>query len=1140
MEQEEEIFNSLQLNDNPNHEAHDLESVAVSSTLSIAKLKALQQLSISDDSPFNFHQKTNLTQEELNCMRENKANELRRETDQLREQLRLVKSKLDELNRTKCDSQQEEAPQSAESLSKAAKDGEGNLCKRDELRRKEVAIQTILNEDEDKKKSLRPLTGKSDCPNCSCDRRRQSVCDNCFRVTPPEQGPNVSKSVDPRRPSFIWRNRQTDEDESKQSQKGVRKANPTAILMNSDDMRPIRPAAKYRTTAKETDLSFEPKVEVQVDHSVVPNSVYTIGKSLNEKRTKLARAIEELQLMVDKVEQRGNRLEEERKVAQLYKQQWRYGPAIGGRLGTQQRNYASRLDPSLARDTNSLLGFQHIEPSMRLRQYPTPAARSHRQPATGPRAKPRFSKLSAQTLASKAKMVNNTPRAGSLSNGQRSKSIESLHTIKARRQNDKDEKKKSPANDDVRTSFIETRVLNHNDFSSAKSASESNLSLPANGTDADAEEVVEEDLEEVINDESEDRGATAINVDQNKPHRADHDSCPKNEGPSDKEPIGQEEETTEATMVHEEKVKKMTWIPVFGETEIKTVTKRTPKRKLGIISSPSGSAGSRKTTNGLDKQRQEAKVSILRNSESSQTRNKSVTQDRVLNEARKKLHFASNLLEQERQDSLSRNQLSIRRTIPAPQPLPRSINKNGSTCRANRAASPGRARISANISQPPRNGRQLRPPIKTTPRGVPESNRSEEHSQTERVSSNSYAQEEEAHVTDATREISRLEAMIGEQQRLLLQLSHQREGNHNNQHSADNVCPCHCCSTARTSVKTPWSSRSYSPLPAHCQPEISESPPLSQQASHRTNLVHSLKERLSRTKTKLAKKLEEERAKHQILEQKVNSSLRKQSDLESENEILKKSLNKCIDTCLQDISSTFESLSDTMNEDSSVATGNHEHDSTASILDATSSSVAPIHSSMGSLMNAAQLISDNRHLKRMKSYIESIESQRRAIFEELNNEKQRSQKLELELTMSKEELEKLLRAKLELESQLSASNDLEKATTSVSSDKLQQIADNEPEPSTSGLCAHRQSELDDQVVVTVSRTSDEPSSHSDDAQAQTKNTSETEESSSYNSIDVYRQYIQSLSPDLSAIRRERQMILNEFDSIKRILIDMEK
>ena len=46
-------------------------------------------------------------------------------------------------------------------------------------------------------------------------------------------------------------------------------------------------------------------------------------------------------------------------------------------------------------------------------------------------------------------------------------------------------------------------------------------------------------------------------------------------------------------------------------------------------------------------------------------------------------------------------------------------------------------------------------------------------------------------------------------------------------------------------------------------------------------------------------------------------------------------------------------------------------------------------------------------------------------------------------------------------------------------------------------------------------------------------------SNTLNSIDIYRQYIQSMTPDLDAIRRERRLILDEFDNIKKMLSEMD-
>ena len=211
---------------------------------------------------------------------------------------------------------------------------------------------------------------------------------------------------------------------------------------------------------------------------------------------------------------------------------------------------------------------------------------------------------------------------------------------------------------------------------------------------------------------------------------------------------------------------------------------------------------------------------------------------------------------------------------------------------------------------------------------------------------------------------------------------------------------------------------------------------------------------------------------------------------------------------------------------------------------------------------AAQLIADNGHVRRMRSHIEAIERQRRGIFEELNQEKHRSQQLEVDLRQSRAELEQLIEAKRHLEAQLAATS-MGAVATSGEETSWPTSGDEKGDsskrkgPSESNATGSNQRIASGQVdqsqaappstsrQVEAPTTSARLSSGAGEQQTlpSADNSLATDEqataSLTFSSIDLYRQYIQSMTPDLDAIRRERRMILNEFDNIKRMLSDMD-
>lgn len=999
-EQEEDIFEDLScydlssLNDVSIGELYPAgESAQVVSCT--AKNQARKQLAVSEDSPFSHIGNVQETGE-VRRFKEEKAARLREETDQIKRQLDIVKRRLNEL-KGNCTPKNDtngpnEGRQKIEPKKGAAGSQQSDSTPLGPHRVHEPTLQAtrptatvrLTKQSEPK---FRPLTGKTDCPNCTCDRR-SSVCDRCISFA--IMKPTMAKSK---------------LSEGQTVSLGSRKA----ILY---DDRPIRPA-KGRL--------FEDQPEIEVEGSIVPNRVYTISKSLNDKRTKLAQAIDELNTMMDQVKEKSNKLEQERKLVQLYKDQWKFGPTIGGpvasprdRLATEKkqhqlpRSYESRHDPNLKRDSKSLMGFQHVGAGMRLRNYDNT---NRRVQASKTRIQP--------TMHS------------------RSKSLESLKTSGKRY-------------GDTSGSGQPQRM---NQASKSSSELAINKSAKINDPDEDLEEVAEE-LEGEIRD--------------NGDERPDSDRHPSRVSP----PI---EVAVESGLVENdknlgtEKVKRMTWIPVFGETEIKTIKRDLPKRKIQIVTPDSQAAQnqhnnvyrrlpSRTNSNlksALSHSPSRSETVNKCNSNGSQKATGNVTShsSRIMLEAQRKLKACSNLLEQEQRDAASKNQLIINRTTVKPTPKPRLAMRSPPSRVAD--AHPKRPQACESNEQ-------------ESPTGA---------------------------VSDTSREIARLEEMVNEQQRLLVRLAQAQERPAVSPIMVSCSSPCchhHASSPSKASG-------------------VSAPHRLISNPSNSRSLINTLRDRLNKSRLRLARKLEEEREKHQQLEQKVDSSLRKQSDLENENELLKKSLSKCIDTCLRDISNTFESLSDTLD-----GIGNNKN-----FLDDGDRAHAG-QSSGAMLTNAAQLIADNRHLKQMRAHIEAIESQRKAIFDELSKEKNRSNQLESQLKESHKELSQLREAKQRLESRIALVSDEQS---------------DPPPPTSSGnlVSGHK----DANNVVSDSATSNQQQSTLNNLSSQTDTTEKSDTNDTCNSVDVYRRYIQSMSPDIESLKRERMVILSEFDNIKKMLSDID-
>lgn len=1016
-DQEEDIFEDLSKYDFPSAEAK--------TNYSFIKEKAKQQLTVSSDSPFNYNDQE-LYEAELRRLKNERVAALKEETDEIRRQLDFVKNRLGELkkssggnNKSANNDCAQNSPRLAPTMhnigERLESDGETTDSNQKFTTSKQIKgnRSTVQSEPEPR---LRPLTGKADCPNCICDRRK-SVCNKCIALASASSGSYGPNSFGSNR---IRKCRSFDRESSNSLAQ-----NEAAIRRNincssfDDDERPIKPA-RGRPIAK---------VEA-VNDVVVPSKVYTISKSLNEKRTKLAEAINDLQLIIDQVKEKGNKLNNERKVVQLYKDQWKFGPSIGGpsassreRIGlmNQKRNYQSRLDPNLNRDYKSVTGFQHIEPVIKLRQY-------NPKPRPAPRTKIQQGK----------KQTPQQPR---------SRSLESLNS-------------RVSFNSKISTPNAQKAIAN---FQNGKASSELNLSLdstasvePSTITIEEKFEEVEEDIEEV---EDNIEGSNSLTYsDKETLQRLDSEIGSTGALQPKSENRGEQEERNDSVSNSSEsaqKVKRMTWIPVFGETEIKTVKRPSTNRKVQIItpekeqSSKVHSCNKRNEINNLKLKPKRPTInykSLERHQKISKNTliDQNNINDRVMSEAKKKLKFASDLMEKEQSDSGTKNQLIINKSSPVPRP---------------RSSAPSYGENSS-ANQP---------------------------KQAEALS----------RISDTNKEIERLEEMVNEQQKLLNKLAQSQD---------------------RQLKVSPITVRCSSPI---CCQHATAAKGLNISNSHSNrSLFHGLRDRLNKSKARLARTLEAEREKHQQLKQKVDSSLRKQTDLESENKILKQSLNKCIDTCLKDISNTFESLSATLNDsiENSALSDKHaigDEESDIGSLDNSSSSL---------LTNAAQLISDNKYLKQMKSHVEKIEQQRKSIFEELSKEKQKSNHLESQLRENQTELIQLIDIKKKLEAKVALATNINQDQQSAGDNQLEQTCSNKTQSTL----------LESQP--TTSKYS-EPNLSSNQATDADKSELDTE---SYNSVEVYRRYIQSMSPDMESLRQERKLIMSELVNMKKMLSDMDR
>lgn len=1001
-----------------------------------AKQYARQQLALSDDSPFSKSSNSLTTQPEdseieLKRLRNEKADLL--EQIKLRQQLEYLKSQLKSLKLNTGNTDTAQDTEAIESETDANQEAANNQQPQEILEAQKAdkndhnQSKPATNNHQQTEPKYRPLTGKTDCPNCNCDRR-SSICNKC----------NVGNvGVDLAAQTSSMENRVVVE--------------PTNRLFKSTyisdyDERPIRPMRDRFNATVET-----------VRDIVVPGRVYTISKSLNDKRTKLAKAIDELQVTIDKVKARGERLDKERKLVQLYKDQWKYGPNIGNpisssrdRLGLpakQSKNYESRLDPNLARDTKSLLGFRGVESNMKLRQYPT-----SNKPDTQIKRKP-FNRTTQNRIS-----INNS----------RSKSLESLRTIAP-----------SKISQPKRRDFDNGKSSSETNLATSKDVLQSNLVNSRSVADTDdgqSDEDEDEDEDVVVVDADADEGVIVHSKDAiHSTKRTTH--LDESANKANQSANSQIDKTNNQKQAKDDgpKIQRMTWIPVFGETEVRTARQIPKHRKVTIVES--SKVEDNKTNNNRIPARKGASVSTPKPAARITTSkpNPIMRQDKTLMEAKKHLKSASDLLESEKRDSVTKNQLVINRTCPRDNPMT-SRTSQASSASGSSKRHTDRATITDDRELAATRGR-----------------------------------------TGSVNEISRLEEMINEQQRLLHRLVEL-------QRDRPIISPVTVrCSSPSQSVQVLHSQANEN----GSNLAVKVSPNQGAQVGARS-LVNNLRDKLNKTKLRLAKTLEEERQKHEQLKLEVDSSLRKQTDLEKENQLLKGSLNKCIDTCMRDILSTFESLSDSL----AIQIGHDDRQMTSGDDDDRRQMVSQAHRAVD-LSNAAQLISDNRHIKQMKSHIESVEKQRREIFDELGKEKSRTKQLEVQITENQRELSRLMEAKSKLELQLNQIN------STKTNSQLQSISTNDMihEPTNTGDKTNQPDQQQSTIVVEPVAGSSGNNSISTNNQQIIDNVSV--ENDTYNSLETYKRFINCISPDIEAMRHERKLLLEDLADLKKTLSNFE-
>lgn len=801
---------------------------------------------------------------------------------------------------------------------------------------------------------LRPLTGKADCPNCSCDRRT-SVCDTCFRLSNQTNTSVKSSFVNPETDSTSIQSKI-----SMYKKKLIDNQHQQEFVQQSLD-------TKIRNHNQGQE-SF------QISDSIVPISILALNKSLNSRCLKLAKAIEDLTILTKKVEKQSERLEKERKVTLLYKDQWKkYGPQVGGSTkfmrnssslcnnSMQSLNYQSRLDPQLQRDMKALNGYNHIESRMKFDNN-----NHHRSHDKNYWSIKRVGMTQQQDLS-------------------RSKSVESIAN-----------KKKLNFSDEISTNetIIKTKSTGDLNQTIEESTNVDDKNDASNNWNEDSDKSVEKNKDPMNSEE------TAISVQQKKGYE---------------QPI---------------------WIPMINET--KSHDKLTPTRKVKTIF-----------------------PQTTRSSVAAKTR---ISKDNL--QVNGKSLMKSGNLNSSQKFTLTQKALPTK-PLPSNQKI---TPRQTSNLLKSKAKSSNQNEISQAV------GRKI--------------------NQATSLLSHEY---------DHSKQIIITPVPMIRRSKILTRLNQNDTEIKRSYARNDSLTRSPTFEIADTLVSNQIKNGAKDP---DTESSISQ-----KVEKEDIELIRELKDKLNQSQTRLANILQDERKKHGRLQRRVECSLLKQSDLESENEMLKKSLNKCIDTCLNDIAKTYDALGQML--------GGHIIKKLPiveqQIIDTRSLATNNSNSSHGT-SNVTNSLSV---MKELNEKIEQVYQQRKSMFDELSKERQKNIELEKALTQARTDLDLLLSSKQSKLNKLLQTMDAPILETSSPSSS-----------STSTMTTIRQNDRS----VNLSKTSNIQDLNKDEYDE----TSRPEEGNeSIESYDLYRQYIDSISPDIEAIKRERKLIISEFENIKSILTEID-
>ncbi|KAG9510520.1 ABC transporter G family member 23, partial [Fragariocoptes setiger] len=302
----------------------------------------------------------------------------------------------------------------------------------------------------------------------------------------------------------------------------------------------------------------------------------------------------------------------------------------------------------------------------------------------------------------------------------------------------------------------------------------------------------------------------------------------------------------------------------------------------------------------------------------------------------------------------------------------------------------------------------------------------------------------------------------------------------------------------------------------------------------RDALLENTRQQLEETRARLSSTLDrsqqqetnthkEDQHKAKVLQRKVCDSLKKQHELENENEMLKAALNKCIDTCINDMAETILSF-DAHTLPSAVTRGGPGEPA----------NVAP------------NLVASSNCVKKLKQDLLNSERQRKLLSHELSQQQRRSAQLEDQLKQAQVRLEqyqqecqqlKFAKARLEKMLLTNDTNDNDDGDEDDISSRCD-IDISQPEPGTSAAAAaaaaaaqqQQQPERNNNVSSKQSQIKPTTTAKQQHPQLTTTTTRTTSE--------TYKRYLDSIAPDLEAIQRERQSVLREFDEIKQFLSEI--